>query len=154
MTARILAAVVIGLLGFAACWLLAGWVNRLNHPAPTVPEEPDVRDDQEERPASGADEQYPHDLAADADRERELRAIADEYDLTLISPVGLMIAEDILSLRLNLAKLVDHFADRFNRIVDDFAPGWWEETAAVPLPDFGAVHALIDDTSEYRMVTT
>jgi len=49
---------------------------------------------------------------------------------------------------------VDHFADRFNRIVDDFAPGWWEETAAVPLPDFGAVHALIDDTSEYRMVTT
>jgi hypothetical protein len=116
-------------------------------PSPTQDDEPDDRE------ASGADEQYPDDLAADADRERELRAIADEHGLTLISPVGLMTAEDILTLRLNLAELVDHFADRFNRIVDDFAPGWWEETAAVPMPDFDAVHALIDDTSEYAVVT-
>jgi hypothetical protein len=64
MTARILAAIAIGLLGVAACWWLAGWVNRLNHPAPTTPEEPDERDDQEDRPASGADEEFTEELRA------------------------------------------------------------------------------------------
>jgi hypothetical protein len=48
---------------------VAGWIlwpriaQLLDGPAPTVPEEPE-RDDQEERPASGADEEFTEELRA------------------------------------------------------------------------------------------
>lgn len=129
----------------AAGYYLFGWVNRLS---PTVPGEPGDDD----REASGADEPYGDELGALKAAERELQSIAEELGLDLLDPDQAQDAEDILALRLNVAELVDHFDGRIGRLLDEWQPGWFEERPTVELPSFGAVRALVTDTSEWELV--
>ena len=123
------------------------WFERLAGLSPTQPSDPG--DDDRE---AGADEDYGDELGALKAAERELQCIAEELGLDLLDPDQAQDAEDILALRLNVAELVDHFDSRMGRLLDDWQPGWWEETPTTVLPSFGAVHALIDDTSEFAAV--
>lgn len=123
--------------------LLRRWFS--TGPTPTVPD-----DDRDE---SGADDEYGDDLEQLRHSEKELASIAAELDLNILDEEQRGWAVDALDLRLMVAEDIDHFDGRIERLLADWAPGWWEETAVLPLPDFGAVHALIDDTREHRVVT-
>lgn len=136
------------LLTAVALLCVLGWIYlpHLTGPAPTQPEEPD------EREASGADPEYGDELDALCRGEKELTTIAEELGIDLLDLDQRSMAEDILTLRLTVAETVDHFDQRVERLLAEWAPGWWEDAPTTVLPSFGAVHALITDTSEYRVV--
>lgn len=106
-----------------------------------------------DKPATvGATEEYGPELHAMKEEERELKAIAEECGLDLLTQRD--IAREALALRLNVNELVDHCLDRLAGLepwLDGWAPGW-DEPEPVELPTFVAVHALIDDTSEFAVV--
>lgn len=127
-----------------ALWSL---LRRLLRWSPPAPEGTNDRDD------SGADVEYGRELDALARNERELTLLAEELGVDLLDPDQRSMAEDILALRLALAEDIDHFDQRVNALLDDWQPGWFAEAPTTVLPTFVAVHALIDDTREHRMVS-
>jgi hypothetical protein len=118
----------------------------MTRPAPTQPDEPD------EREASGADSEYGDDLEQLRHSERELASIAEELELNILDVEQRQWAVDALDLRLMVAEDIDHFDGRIERLLAEWQPGWWEETAVLPLPSFELVHALVDETGEFAVV--
>lgn len=147
MTHRILLAALL-VAGAVGSWLLLGPLLRasMTRPSPTQPEEPD------EREASGADEVYGDDLEQLRHSEKELASLAAELDLNILDEEQRAWAVDALDLRLMVAEDIDHFSQRLGGILDDFAPGWFEEAPTTALPTFRAVHALVDETGEFAVV--
>jgi hypothetical protein len=80
MPSRIILAALLITIGVAGWILWPRIAQLLDGPAPTVPEEPAERDDQEERPASGADEPYAEELRAANEMlpSPDLRTIAEQ----------------------------------------------------------------------------